>query len=164
MFLPKVITSTAKQKEILKKLSGSTKEKRRIAERAELLMYILNNNNPSNLKVMAHFNKGMSYVKKWRDRWHDRQAKLAALEAALKPKEYEQAIYHSLEDEARCGTPGVYTEEQICLLYSIACENPADLEYPITHWTPSELRLEMIKRQIVPEISTSSIARFLKRR
>lgn len=163
MSTPKVITCTPLQLEILGKLSRSTSEKRRISERAELLVHFLENGNPSSLKAVKQFGKGMSYVKKWRDRWQVRQPGLSALEPASKPREYEQAVRSALDDEGRSGKPSTYTEEQVCLLYAIACQKPEDLGYPITDWTPRELRLELIGRNIVGDISESSVARFLKR-
>ncbi len=162
MFAPKVITSTPLQLEILRKFSRSTNEKRRISERAELLLYILECGNPSSLKAVKHSGKGMSYVKKWRDRWHERQPGLAAQEAGARPREYEQAARRALDDEGRSGKPCDYTEEQVCLLYGIACEKPESLGYPVADWTPRELRLELIRRNVVEDISTGSIARFLK--
>lgn len=127
-------------------------------------MYILDNGNLSNLKAVKHIGKCMCFVKKWRDRWHERQGPLAAQEAELNLKKYEQAVFGALDDEKRSGSPSVFTAEQVCLLYGIACEKPEDLGYPIADWTPKELRQEMIKREIVSDISASSVARFLKRR
>ncbi len=46
---------------------------------------------------------------------------------------------------------------------AVACEQPQSSNRPISHWTPRELALEVVKRGIVPEISPRSVARFLKR-
>ena len=67
-----------------------------------------------------------------------------------------------LRDLPRRGTPPTFTAEQIVQIIAVACEEPAQSERPISHWTPAELADEVIKRKLVASISPSSVERFLK--
>ena len=46
----------------------------------------------------------------------------------------------------------------------MACEDPSKYELPFSHWTPQILQIEVIKANIVDNISIRQIARFLKER
>ena len=60
------------------------------------------------------------------------------------------------------GTPATFTLEQIVQIIAIACEEPTISERPISHWSPTEIADEAIKRGIVEQISVRSVGRFLK--
>lgn len=164
MFKPVEIQATAKQEEFLKKLSGSSRERHRIVERAKLVLYILTQDNVSNLKVKAALGCSEDYVKKWRKRWSVSQPGLANQELTLPEKEYQQALRGLLEDAPRKGPPIRYSAEQQCQLYELACQKPEEAGYPISHWDSGTLRLALIKRAIVKDISVSTVSRFLKKR
>ncbi len=68
-----------------------------------------------------------------------------------------------LSDEQRPGGPAKFSLEQIVQIVAVACEQPATSGRPISHWTPTEIAQEVVKRGIVQEISPRSVARFLKR-
>jgi hypothetical protein len=67
-----------------------------------------------------------------------------------------------LRDAPRPGWSGKFSAEQVGQILAVACEPPEKSERPITHWTHKELRDEVIKRRIVPEISESQVGRYLK--
>jgi putative transposase len=46
----------------------------------------------------------------------------------------------------------------------LACEKPENSERPISQWSAREIADEVIKREIVTEISPRHAARLLKRR
>ena len=48
-------------------------------------------------------------------------------------------------------------------IVALACETPQASEHPVSHWTPTELATEAVKRDIVKKISPPSVGRFLKR-
>jgi len=134
-----------------------------IVIRAKLLLYLYDTK-CSNTKATKYFHCNKDTVIKWRSRWILAYDKFKEHESEYTDKDYKKAIIEELEDESGRGVKPVFTQEQICQLYSIACDNPEELGYPITNWTPKELQTELIKRQIVTSISTSSIARFLKKK
>jgi putative transposase len=72
------------------------------------------------------------------------------------------AVHELLRDAPRPGAPGTFTPEQICQIVAVGCEPPADSGRPVTHWTPTELADEVVKRGIVSRISPRSVGRFLK--
>ena len=78
--------------------------------------------------------------------------------------ELETRILAVLSDEPRSGAPPKFTPEQVVAIVALACEPPADSERPISHWTPTELAAEAIKRGIVDSISPRQVDRFLARR
>ena len=65
-------------------------------------------------------------------------------------------------DRQRPGTTKSFTVEQVVKIVALACESPEKSERPVSHWTPSELADEAIKRGIVEKISPRSVGRFLK--
>jgi len=101
-------------------------------------------------------------VRTWRGRWLAATDRLTAVEA----QEEEAALRDHLEailvDAPRSGTPATFSPEQIIDIIAVACEDPQDSGHPLSHWTPSALRREVIKRQIVDSISSRQVGRFLK--
>jgi putative transposase len=99
-------------------------------------------------------------VQRWRDRWYASQAER---EQAENEKALRQVIEQTLADEPRRGAPATFSAEQIVQIVALACEEPAVSGYPVSHWTPGEVRQEAIKRGIVESISERQVGRFLKR-
>ncbi len=160
MFKPVELRVSEKQRAILIGLSRSRKESHRLVERAKLILYIVDSGNESSLKVKEPFSSSEKWVKQWRKRWSVRQAGLAEQESTLSESAYQQAVRQALEDEERSGAPALYRAEQQCRLYELACQSPQALGYPLSHWDSKRLRLELIKRGIVKDISVSTVARF----
>jgi hypothetical protein len=164
MFKPVELQVSPRQREVLQELSRSRKESYQLVERAKLILYIVDSGNLSSLKVKDHFGSSEKWVKQWRKRWSLRQAGLASQEESLSEKAYGQAVRQALSDQERSGAPPTYSVEQQCRLYELACQPPSDSGYPLSHWDRKSLRMELIKRGIVEDISVSTVARFLKKR
>ncbi len=94
-------------------------------------------------------------VSTWRKRWLVHQEHLALIEA--------EEDKGALSDAPRPGTPVTYSAQVVSQIVAISCEAPKACGYPISHWTPQVLRLEVIARDIVKDISVRSVGRFLKR-
>jgi transposase len=87
---------------------------------------------------------------------------LAAAESAeISDEDLRDLILTGLSDLPRSGAPPTFSAEQIVQIVAVACEDPVQSERPISHWTPSELADEAVKRQIVESISPASVGRFL---
>jgi hypothetical protein len=69
-----------------------------------------------------------------------------------------------LSDAPRSGAPATFTPEAICQIIALACEDPATIDVPISHWSQSELARQAVERGIVKSISHGSVGRFLKKR
>jgi len=102
-------------------------------------------------------------VRKWRNRWLDLTDKLKNAEASeISDEDLRDLILTGLSDLPRSGTPPTFTAEQIVQIIAVSCEEPAKSGRPVSNWTPPELADEVVKRQIVESISSSSVGRFLK--
>jgi hypothetical protein len=88
---------------------------------------------------------------------------MAAEQQRAKDKDLEALLVTVLSDDARSGAPAKFTPEQLTGIIALACEKPEDSGLPVSHWTPSELAREAIRREIVESISPRHIDRFLKR-
>jgi len=98
----------------------------------------------------------------WRERWLRQTDLLCQLEADADEAALSKGILFTLSDAPRPGTPVTYSAETVCQIIAVSCEDPLQCEYPLSHWTPQALRLEVIKRGIVADISLRSVGRFLK--
>ena len=98
-------------------------------------------------------------VKKWRSRWLEKKDRIEGLSL----KEIETQIRNTLSDRAGRGAPIKFTAEQVCQIIAVACEPPEQSGRPVTQWTPKQLTEEVIKREIVTDISTTQVSNFLKR-
>ena len=107
----------------------------------------------------------------WRERWREESEKLAAAEEQQVTDKKLMALIEqilsgrrrrALGERQRPGTTKSFTVEQVVKIVAIACESPEKSERPVSHWTPSELADEAIKRGIVEKISPRSVGRFLK--
>ncbi len=99
-------------------------------------------------------------VRKWRGRWRDAAARLAAVDDD--PAALAQAIAAVLADAPRSGAPGTFTAEQVVQIINLACRPPEQLGRPVAAWTPRELADEAVNQGIVGTISPRTVGRFLK--
>ena len=102
-------------------------------------------------------------IRLWRSRWLACGELLALVEEEEGEAALENLIWIILADEPRSGGPATFSPQQICQIVALACEAPAEVGIPVTHWTPKELAKEAIRRGIVGSISARSVGRFLKR-
>lgn len=99
----------------------------------------------------------------WRKRWVDAVACLEAAEAeGATDTQLLRLIEAILADEPRPGGPATFTPEQVVEIVALACEDPQATQQPFSHWTPTELAQEAVRRGIVLRISPRSVGRFLK--
>ena len=98
----------------------------------------------------------------WRRRWAEISSELSAVEDDLDDPTLLAFVLTFLADEPRSGAPSIFGPAQICQIVAVACEDPTASGHPVTHWTPSELAREAVKRRIVERISPRSVGRFLK--
>lgn len=101
-------------------------------------------------------------VRFWRTRWATAFIELKEMEPEIDDKQLRNLISNVLADDPRSGRPGTFTPEQICQIIAVGCESLELSGRPVTHWTPTELADEVIKRGIVESISSRTIGRFLE--
>lgn len=158
---PKKISLTKQQKKILEKFSNGRKSSRGLANRSRIILYWAEGRGVR--ETARDMELDTKTVLSWR--WHWLMALKEWSEAQKKWsfKELREKICEAFADAPRSGTPPKFTPEQVCKIISIACKKPSDLGVPVSHWSASDLRREVIKQGVVPEISARTIGRFLKR-
>ena len=95
--------------------------------------------------------------------WRKRRAQVAqeiAVPEAQKPWALTRYVEFVLEDAPRPGKPCRLTPDQVAQIITLACRPPADLDVPLTHWTPSPLAREATKQGIVEQIAPRQVGRF----
>jgi putative transposase len=102
-------------------------------------------------------------VRLWIERWKMASGILEKAATDEDEKALSVAICRALADVPRPGRPAEFTPELICQIVALGCEKPEDLGRPISHWTQRELNDEVMKRNLVDQISPRSVGRFLKR-
>ena len=151
---------TERQQQILTEFSRTTQMPHAEVVRAKIILYRCAGK--SNSSIVAKIGCHRNTVTKWCRRWHKKQAMLAVTEEDATPQTYRKIIKTALMDEERTGRPNTFTAEQLCQIIAVACQSPEELGCPVTHWTPQELALEVVKQNIVESISVRHIGRFLK--
>lgn len=154
------IEMTENQKQILMEISRSTQTAHAEVVRAKIIL--LRYAGESSRKIVEKVGCHRNTVTKWCKRWQGEQGRLAEAEKETEKKMYKEIVRLTLIDEERSGRPSKFTAEQLCEIIAVACQPPEELGYPITHWTPNELAIEVVKQKIVESISVRHIGRFLK--
>lgn len=156
-----IITLTARQKEILTEISRSRTFPKSHITRSKIILYAADGMQNKDISPKVCLAREM--VGRWRKRWKNAQPMLLEMENQQeKGFRYKKAIRGILTDNERAGVPPKFTAEQICQILSVACEKPEDSNLPLSHWSRPSLRLEIIRRGIVSDISVSQLGRFLK--
>jgi putative transposase len=106
-----------------------------------------------NKEIMTKYAITADTVRLWRNRW----VKLQDI-----PLD-DLSIEDRLQDAPRPGAPAKITADQRCRIEALVCEKPENSGRPITQWSAREIADEVIKREIVAEISPRHAARLLKR-
>ena len=154
---------TPKQRAVLEPLTRAKRASQRLVERSRIvLMSAAGRNNEDQGNELG---VDRQRVRRWRHRWAGASAALVAAEdEGATDQDLEKLILRVLGDDDRSGAPPKFTPEQMAAIIALACEPPADSGLPVSHWTPSELAREAIKRRIVKSISPRHVDRFLARR
>ena len=97
-----------------------------------------------NVEIAAYVGVDVNTVSKWRKRF------------------FEEGI-DGLSDRHRSGRPRTFPPLVIAEIKELACELPATSGVPLSRWSSSELADELVARQVVTSISSSTVWRVLDR-
>src|SRR5919202_5294910 len=151
-----------RQQTLLKQIVRRTTNPHRLVRRAQLLLAVASGASNTQISLQLQLDRGQ--VRLWRHRWLCAASQLAEAEAAgVSDTQLRERITSILCDRSRRGTPNFFSTEQVVQIVALACERPQASEHPVSHWTPTELANEAVKRNIVEKISPRSVGRFLKR-
>ena len=147
------------EKRILTELKNGNHTPLHLKKRSEIILRA--SDGESNIEISRQMQMNRENVTKWRNRYAAASEELAKTEAET-PRKLRGIIESVLSDAPRPGTPSTFTDEQVACIIALACELPENLGLPFSHWSPSLLQKEVIKRGIVESISAIHIGRFLK--
>lgn len=156
---PRSITVSPPQREILERLLRQHSCPQALALRARIVLRAADGARVEPLAVELRC--APLAVQKWRDRWAEAEAPLAAAEGER--SQLVAAIAATLADAPRSGRPPVFSAEQVVHIVNLACTSPRSVGRPVDVWTPRELADEAKRQGIVTSISPSSVERFLGR-
>jgi len=153
MPIPKaqVVVLSDVERQGLEKLTKRHQVGQQIALRARIVLAA--GDGLKNKDIVKKYKVTADTVRLWRKRWVKLQ------DICLD----DLSIEERLQDAPRPGAPAKLTADQRCRIEALACEKPEDSARPITHWSAREIAEEVVKRQIVAEISPRHAARLLKR-
>ncbi|MCY4046071.1 MAG: hypothetical protein OXE99_13465, partial [Cellvibrionales bacterium] len=127
------IKLTDSERVTLNQLVRSTTVINGLASRAKILLF---SEREQNNKVVAEqLNIAAKTVGVWTHRWND-------------TADSQLSIFERLSDAKRSGKPSSITSDQLCQFIALACDNPADYNRHISHWTRSELANEAVAQGI----------------
>jgi hypothetical protein len=155
----KEISLNAHEKKILTELKNGSHTPLHLKKRSEIVLRA--SERESNIEISRQVEMKRENVTKWRNRYGESKEELSKTEAET-PRKLRSLIEKILSDAPRSGAPCTFTDEQVACIIALACELPANLGLPFSHWSPSLLRKEVIKRGIVESISAVHVGRFLK--
>jgi putative transposase len=145
---------------ILERLARRTTSAQRLIRRVQIILAAADGWN--NEQIARQLGLKRDTARTWRDRWLAAGPRLAVAEAeGVDEAALTRCILLELDDAPRAGAPPTFSAEQICQIIALACEPPATSGRPVTHWTPTDLADEAIKRRIVTSISARTVSRFL---
>jgi len=153
------IELSEKEEQILTENAKGTHTPLHLKTRSEIVLRAWQGE--SNRKIEQEMKKDAKTVRMWRNRYNKSKEELRKTELE-KPHKLRATINSILSDEERSGGPPKFRDEQVAAIMALACENPASLNLPFSHWTPGLLRIEAIKLGIVSDISERQVGRFLK--
>jgi putative transposase len=157
---PRILV-TERQRRILDKLERSHKTSQQLVPRVQIVK--LSGQGVPNNEQATELDMGPEAIGRWRHRWLDGQAELAAAEeSGVSDLELERLILKVLADGPRTGAPPRFGAHQVAQIFALACEPPEKSGVPFSHWTPAALARELAKRGIVDSISARQVGRFLK--
>jgi hypothetical protein len=153
------VTITERQQKILEEFRASRTVGQCLAQRAAIIL--LGFAGQLNEAIAGAVGLNRQQVGLWRRRWRDAWASLCVWECTQAHR-LREAIREVLSDAPRPGAPAAFTAAQVSQIVALACEPPTLSGRPIDHWTHRELRDEVLKRNIVTDISASRIGWFLQ--
>jgi hypothetical protein len=108
-------------------------------------------------------------VHRWIDYWIGdypmiKEASKGINGKGITEKKLTDLMLSILEDGERSGAPIRITINEKIQIQTLACSDPLDAGFPITHWTHVELSKAIVKQKIVASISPSQVGRILKKR
>lgn len=145
---------SAKMNKILTSFSRNRSLPSSLVKRSKLILLAVQGltNQAISHQIGLHYNS----VATWRNRFLQALPHLVEIESE-KPEELVETIRMLLTNEQRPGAPTTFTPEQIVKIIDLACKNPNDFGYEVSHWSLPLLVIEIKKQGIADRISEKSV-------
>jgi len=156
----KAIVLSTRQRKILERWASGRKVERDLSERARIILMSADgvSNEDQAARVGDHVD--VQRIRRWRNRWVEQARGLDSADAQGGPdKELSAKMRGMLSDAYRSGAPPQFSAEEVAQIMAVGLQKPEDCGVPVSHWTPSELRREVLRRGIVESISSRQIGR-----
>ena len=148
------------QREVLEQIVRRSKSQQQHVKRAQIIL--MGGDGFGNQQIADHLDVDRKTVYHWREHWLRQTDQLSQIEAKADDRTLSEAVLSTLCDAPRSGAPVTYSAETVCQIIAVSYEDPLKCGHPLSHWTSQALRLEVIDREIVEDISTRQVGRFLK--
>jgi len=157
---PKIVLS-AQEERILRSFVRAHKTSQQVSCRAQMILGAAKG--LENVAIASRLCVDAQRVGRWRLRWAKTRYRLEESEReGGSGKDLKTMVKEILSDDARSGAPSTFSAEQFTQIIALACEDPQESGYPVSHWTPKEIAAEAKRRKIVDTISVRHVGRFLK--
>lgn len=154
------VTISKEQRQVLARIARAQKEPAVLVERCRIVL--MSADGLTNKEQAERLGVDRQRVRRWRYRWAEGEAVLAAAEEEEKEQsDLEDCIRQLLSDEPRSGAPPKFSTKQVTDLIALACEEPEEHGVPFSHWTPSELARRAVALGIFESISARHVDRLL---
>jgi hypothetical protein len=158
---PKKIELNKIERKILDRWKQGRKCSCGLSERAQIILHWSSEIGPGASAKLLGVN--VQRVLRWRERWYRASKDWKPLQEQWTHCILRNKMEACFADAPRSGAPTTFTAQEVCKIFSIACQPPKDLNVPVSHWSASDLRREVLKQGVVKSISSRTISRFLKR-
>ena len=152
---------TRRQRKILEGIAGARKTEHGLAYRAQI---VLSWADGLDIRTTARLlGVARDTVRFWRRQWMG-----GTNDWGQEQKEWMHSILRDkirelLSDAPRSGSPVKFQAEEVCQIIALACKNPSDVGFPVSHWSARDLREAVLEQKIVSIISIRTVGRFLKK-
>ena len=140
------IRLNGQEKQALRQLKRNGKTERRLADRARIILWTADWVAVDDISTRLGVHR--STVIFWRQRFVEDQRQ-------------GWPVVERLRDRPRSGRPAQFTPAQVAQIKAVACEQPAQLELPLSRFSLGEIALWIKQADIVAAISASTVWRLL---
>ena len=158
---------TKQERILLEKQVNRHSLKKRLYHRIKIIL--LAHSNEKVAEISRQLQVSLPTVHRWIDYWiYDysmiKEARKGLDGKGITGNKLTDLMLSILEDGERSGAPARITTNEKIQIQTLACSDPLETGFPITHWTHVELSKAIVEQQIVARISPSQVGRILKKR
>ena len=160
------VNLTTRERILLEKELNRHSLKKYLYHRIQIIL--LANSNEKSINIVQQTNVSLPTVHRWIDYWIGDYSLISEAQKGIDGKGITDRTLINLmlsvfEDSERCGAPARITNSEKTQIQALACSDPSEKGYPITHWTHVELAKAIVEQKILVSISPSQVGRILKK-